>query len=71
MSAGEHITAPRCLHPMRYHDLGPGRPRQDRYPVCWRPQHPEGTRHISQYAYVRDLERTARRRKRARQELAA
>jgi hypothetical protein len=56
---GDQITAPRCLHPMAFY-AKPGHAGPD--PVCWRPAgHPRPDRHMSKYAYLRDLERSLRR----------
>lgn len=51
------ITA-RCLAPMRMHEHGV--PRLDT-PVCWRPLgHSGPERHLSRWAYLRELERCRR-----------
>ena len=57
MSAGDQITTPRCRAPMtRY-----GKPGRDYdFPVCWRPAGHRGRRHLSRWAYLRELERILR-----------
>jgi hypothetical protein len=57
VSAGDYITGPRCLHPVKLY-AKPGRVDED--PVCYRPLNHPGTKHLSRWAYLRDLERKAR-----------
>lgn len=62
MSAGDRITTPRCLRPVRRYEFRTDRgPRGDLDPVCWRPAGHPGRRHLSRWAYLRELERRLRR----------
>lgn len=55
MTAAGNITGPRCGAPLKYLDY-PGRDDYP-FPVCWRPAgHPPG-RHLSRWAYLRELGR--------------
>lgn len=48
---------PRCLHPVEFRNVN--EPRDDLSPVCWRRAgHANPGRHLSLYAYLRELERS-------------
>ena len=51
-------TTARCGHPMEFHESA-AEPRVDFEPVCGRPPH-EGNRHLSRWAYERELARCRR-----------
>jgi hypothetical protein len=61
---GSQIEAPRCLKPLTRYDK-PG--RQDAFPVCWRPKDHRGAKHLSKWAYERELGRAAELARRRRQ----
>jgi hypothetical protein len=61
MSAGDYITGPRCLHPLKLYAE-----RTDPSAVCWRRKGHPGNRHLSRWAYLRELRRPPRVRKASR-----
>jgi hypothetical protein len=63
MSAGDYITGPRCGEPVTYYRK-PGRGYSSA--GCWRPAGHPGGKHLSQWAYLRELERKARTRRASR-----
>lgn len=60
MSAGDRLIRPRCGRPVKRYDK-PG--RDDPEPVCWRPEGHPGDKHLSRWAYLKELERSRHARK--------